>query len=137
MKKILKTLLTTTIIFLTNNSIVSAQNGLTNPAVSGNLGSKPAAAETGDTFLAYFITLWKALITVGALIVIVMFLWGAIEWISAGGDAGKVSKARDKITQSVIGLIILVGSFVIIGFVGQLFFGDSFDILNLTLPTQN
>lgn len=66
-----------------------------------------------------------------------MFLWGAIEWITAGGDSGKVGKARDKITQAIIGLVILVGSFVIIGFIGRVFFGGDFDLLNLTIPTPN
>ena len=44
----------------------------------------------------------------------------------------KIEKARNKITQAVIGLVILVGSFAIIGFISQLFFGEEFSILNLT-----
>lgn len=108
--------------------------GLTNPAIDSALGEGVEAASSGATFLSYFITIWRALITVGSLAVIIMFLWGAIDWITAGGDSGKVGKARDKITQAVIGMVILVGSFIIIGFVGQLFF-EGFDLLNLTIPT--
>jgi len=138
--KFFSTLAITSALLLKMNQIAYADNGpafvgLSNPALQGTLGNNAAEASTGSTFLSYFITLWRALITVGALVVIVMFLWGAIEWISAGGDSAKVQKARDKMTQAIVGLIILVGSFVIIGFIGKLFFGDSFDILNLTIPT--
>lgn len=117
--------------------VTNYSGGLTNPAIDVNLGNRIDEAESGATFLSYFITIWRALITVGALAVIIMFLWGAIEWITAGGDSAKVGKARERITQAVIGMILLVGSFVIIGFIGQVFFGDNFDILNLTLPTPS
>ncbi len=57
---------------------------------------------------------------VGALIFVIYFLIAAVEWISAGGDAGKVSSARDKMTQGVIGLIILVASYAILGLIGSI-----------------
>ena len=103
----------------------------TNPVLSENLGGNAEEAAEGTTFVNYFVNIWQAFITVGAVIVLVYFLWGAIEWITAGGDSSKITKARDRITQSLIGLLILVGSFVIIGFISNLFFGDEFSILNL------
>ncbi len=107
--------------------------GITNPVI-GTLGDDAAKAQSGATFLGYFITLWRALITVGAIIVVIYFLWGAIEWIVAGGDQGKVAKARDRMTQAAIGLVLLVGSFTIIAFLSMVFFGDNFNILELTIP---
>jgi len=107
----------------------------TNPVLTGDLGGNgaggSAAAEDGTTFLSYFIVIWNALISIGALMVLVYFLWGAIEWISAGGDSGKIEKARNRITQSILGLVILISAFVIIGFISNLFFGEEFSILNL------
>ncbi len=113
--------------------IMSRQGGITNPAI-GQLGNDAAGASDGSLFVGYFITLWRALIVVGGLAVVYFFIWGALRWILAGGDAGKVQKARDQIIQAIIGMILLVSSFVIIGFVSQLVFGENFDILNLTLP---
>ncbi len=110
--------------------------GIKNPAV-GSLGNNIPAAQSGATFLGYFVTLWQAVITIGGLIVLIYFVWGAIEWITAGGDSAKVQKARDKLTQSVIGLIVLVATFTLVGFISQLFFGDDFDLLNLPIPTPN
>lgn len=109
-----------------------ASTGITNPAI-GALGDDPEAAANGQTFLSYFITIWRGVITVGGIVVIIYFIWAGVDWITAG-DASKTQKARDKMTQAVIGLILLVGSFVIISFIGQLFFGDEFDILNPSIP---
>lgn len=118
---------------LINFLVTKAQAQITNPAI-GELGDDATGAESGSLFTSYFLRIWNTIITIGALMVIVYFLWGAIEWISAGGDASKVQKARDKIVQAVIGLVVLVASFTIIGFISQIFFGagpGDFDILNL------
>lgn len=47
---------------------------------------------------------------IGALLVLLYLLWGGIEWITSGGDKGKTEAARNKITQAIIGLIVLAAS---------------------------
>ena len=64
---------------------------------------------------------------IGALIFVIYFLIAAIEWITAGGDTGKISSARDKMTQGVIGLIILVASYAILGLIGSVIGLDLID----------
>lgn len=133
MKKTITLILSLFTFFYLTVHAATAQ--ITNPAVVGPLGSDPVAASSGATFTSYFVYIWRAVIFVGALMVLVYFLWGGIEWITAGGDQSKVGKARDRITQSMIGLVILVASFSIIGLLSQVFFGDSFNLLELTIPT--
>lgn len=116
------------------NRSANSSGGLTNPVI-GNLGDNPTEAQSGSTFQRYFIVIWQAIINVGGLAVIIMFLWGGVEWITAGGDSAKVGAARNKLTQAVIGLVVLVGSFVIISFIGNTFFGTEFDLLRINLPT--
>lgn len=113
-----------------NKIIPQAYAQITNPAI-GDFGDNPIEAGAGKTFTLYFINIWKMMIGVGSLMVIVFFVWGAILWISGGEDAAKISKARDKIVQAVIGLIILVSSFTIIEFISTLFFGGDFSILDI------
>lgn len=108
--------------------------GITNPAI-GALGDDAEKAKSGELFTGYFVDIWNTIITVGGLIVLIMFLWGALEWITAGGDSSKIEKARNRILQSLIGLIILVSSVAIIGFISQLFFGTEFSILNLSFTS--
>ncbi|HYD34892.1 MAG TPA: hypothetical protein VD999_02395 [Vitreimonas sp.] len=135
MKKHLLAPLLAILSFMSSSSLVQAAfEGIKNP-VTGQLGNNPAQAESGATFMSYFIVIWRGLIAVGALAVIIYFLWGGLEWIYAGGDSGKIQKARDKITNAIIGMVLLVGSFFIIGFISRAFFGNNFDILRLTIPT--
>ncbi|PIR59368.1 MAG: hypothetical protein COU69_00665 [Candidatus Pacebacteria bacterium CG10_big_fil_rev_8_21_14_0_10_56_10] len=120
-------------------SAASVHAQITNPAI-GSLGTTGGAADSGPAaalvFATFFVRIWRAAVTLGGLIVIVFFLWGAFDWITAGGDASKISSARNKIVQSVLGLLILVGSFVILDFISGLFFGDSFQILQLNFLGQ-
>lgn len=111
--------------------VTKAQAAVTNPAI-GTLGSDDAAAASGALFATYFLRIWNAVISVGGLMVIIYFLWGSIDWISAGGDSAKIGKARDRMVQAVIGLTVLLASFAILGFIGPLFFGEDFDLLKLT-----
>jgi len=58
---------------------------------------------------------------------IIYFILGAFKWVTAGGDSGKVGKARDEMVQGVLGLIIIVMAYGIIGIVGSIL---GLDILN-------
>lgn len=58
----------------------------------------------------------------------IQFILGAVSWISAGGDKGKTTQAKDKLTQSVIGLAIVIGAYAISGLVGAIL---GIDFLNI------
>lgn len=126
--------------FISAKSVFAQEySGLKNPVIGEALGSNPDAAKSGEIFVNYFITIWNVVISIGGLIVLVFFAWGSIEWITAEGDATKIQKARARMTQAVIGLVLLVSSFTIISFISYLFFGDNFSILNLNfqlVPTE-
>lgn len=51
-------------------------------------------------------------------------------FMSAGGDPKAIEKAWSKIWQSLIGLIIIVASFLLAAILGYLLFGDTMAILN-------
>jgi len=63
------------------------------------------------TIIKYVISALLSL--VGALF-FVMFLWGGVTWLTAGGDADKVKKARTTLTNAVIGLAIVALSYVLV-----------------------
>lgn len=65
-----------------------------------------------------------AAILVGAIATLIYMIIGAVQWITAGGDKGKIDKARDKITQSIVGLGVLAGAFALFAVI-QYFFGIS------------
>ncbi|MDA1079999.1 MAG: hypothetical protein O2840_04915 [bacterium] len=128
MKRLFATL--TFLAFSTSNTFAQ----VTNPAI-GTLGSDATNAASGSTFAIYFISLWKALISIGGLAVVVLFLQGGIEWVTSGGDSGKLEKARNRMVQGSIGLFVLVSSFTLIAYISKLFFGSDFQILQLVFPS--
>lgn len=67
------------------------------------------------------------LTTVGAIFFIVYFFLAAFKWLTAGGDSGKVQKARDEMIQGVLGLIVMVAAYGVIGLIGTII---GIDILN-------
>lgn len=75
---------------------------------------------------------------IALLIVLVMFVWGAIEWIASGGDKENIDKARKRITNALIGLVILAVAFAIVNLAGT-FVGinllGTFTIPTPTAPT--
>ncbi|MFZ5376324.1 MAG: hypothetical protein ACOZAN_01485 [Patescibacteria group bacterium] len=79
----------------------------TKEAVSQKLPGYQTAADPKKGFAVMFSGVLSLVFTIAALLSFGFMVWGAIEWISAGGDKGKVDKARTRITQSVIGLIAL------------------------------
>src|SRR3989344_7920221 len=50
---------------------------------------------------------------IAGLIALIYLLWGALDWITSGGDKEKLVKARNKITNAIIGLIIIFAGIVI------------------------
>lgn len=60
------------------------------------------------------------LTVVAGLFFIIYFFMAALKWLTAGGDSGKVSKARDEMVQGVMGLIVIVAAYGIIGIIGTI-----------------
>lgn len=86
---------------------------------TANLG----AADGG--FGTWVSSLMRVVMLAGVLVAFVFLILGAIEWITSGGDKGKVESARGKITNAVIGLIVLAAVTAILALV-QGFLGVSF-----------
>lgn len=47
----------------------------------------------------------------GGLLLLALLVWGGIEWITSGGDKGKVESARNRITNALIGLTIVAAAY--------------------------
>ncbi len=55
----------------------------------------------------------SAILIIGGLAFLMYLLLGGLTWVTAGGDKSKVEKARDMITQGVIGLAVLASVFAV------------------------
>lgn len=63
----------------------------------------------------------------GGIYFVIYFLIAAMEWVGSGGDSGKLTSARNRMLHGVLGLIILVATYAIIGLIGSIV---GIDILN-------
>ena len=81
----------------------------------------------GDGSLAGIIT-WVIIVltSVGIISSLIFLIWGAIKWITSGGDREKLDSARRTIIFSIIGLVVVLLSVVIMNFIGGLLGVDLF-----------
>lgn len=62
------------------------------------------------SFGNYLGTIMSGIMITAAVLVLLYLIWGGIEWITSSGDKGKTEAARNKMTNAVIGLIVLAST---------------------------
>lgn len=104
---------------------------LTNPVLPASLGT--GSISQGGTIVG------KLISSIGGLFFIFSFfltflylLTGGVSWLTSGGDKAKLAEARDKITNALIGLVIVAAAYAVFALVGQ-FFG--LDVKALKIPS--
>lgn len=91
----------------------------------------------GYTSLADFINKVIILAFIIAVIaVLVMLIWGAIQWIFSGGEKEAVAGARNRILHALIGLAILAVAFALARVAGQFLGFDIFGTFTIPSPSQ-
>ena len=56
-----------------------------------------------------------------AIILLVMFLYGSYTWLTAGGSSENVAKAQKIMTYAILGLILVVLSFLFVKLITVIF----------------
>ena len=98
---------------------------ISNPAL-GDLG-----ALTGPEFFGKLIPALVGLgFVIGAIVFVFILIYGAIQWISSGGDKMKMESARSNIASALVGVVILLGFFAILNLV-SCFFGIGIGRINV------
>lgn len=105
--------------------------------VIGEISPPPGIAKWGDIgtagkggIIGFANVLIKLLIVGGGIFTFVNILLAGLTYISAGGDSKRIEAATNKIIYSVVGLVIMAGSFVGAAIIGWIAFGDVTAILS-------
>jgi uncharacterized membrane protein YgcG len=93
--------------------------------IPGTADYDPEDGEAG--FAALLSRLLSIVVAIAAILLLIFLLWGGVEWIASGGDKSKVEKARNRITQAIVGMIVLATTIAIFMFIQS--------ILNIELFT--
>lgn len=57
----------------------------------------------------------------------VMLVWGGFEWLTSAGSPAKITEAKDKISSALIGLLLILSSYLILQVINP-------ELTTLTLP---
>ena len=98
------------------------------PGVSTYIGLAGSAEGGLQVFISSII---KTIIAIAGVFALFNLIFAGYAFMSAGGNAEKIASAWAKIWQTLIGLLIAVGSFVLAGVFGKLIFGDYNALLRL------
>jgi lysylphosphatidylglycerol synthetase-like protein (DUF2156 family) len=76
-------------------------------------------SETEDTFIPTLTTIINVILGVLGLVAVIMIIMGGVTYVTSSGDTVKLTKAKNTIIYSVIGLVIALLAFAIVNFVLQ------------------
>lgn len=104
---------------------------IVNPALRGTLGRGTEATGLTNTgnIISGLVSLFLIIGSIAALLYVII---GGVGWVISDGDKGKLEQARNKITQAVLGLIILAAAWAMWILLGK-FLG--IDFKNIPFPT--
>lgn len=73
----------------------------------------------------YFASLVSVVITALLIFAAIFFFFnlilGGIAWINSAGDKAKLEQARQRVLNAVIGLVVVLSTFVIVNFLSKVF----------------
>lgn len=105
---------------------------------------KPQGLEAFDTaagggenigLLIFISNLVKVGTVIAGIWVMFNIIFAGWMYITSSGDSGVHGKVKDSITNSIIGLIVMVAAYTIVAMIGLLLFGRADYFLNPTIPT--
>ncbi|MBP7774942.1 hypothetical protein KA078_04080 [Candidatus Woesebacteria bacterium] len=84
-----------------------------------DFAQNPTTQDGALNSLEIFISHMLGLLTIiGSIFFVVSFFLAALNWISAQGESAKLQKSREQMIQGVVGLVIIIASYGIIGLIG-------------------
>lgn len=101
-------------------------------AVAQDLPGTKEAAATDGGFGYWLGRTLNIVLVFAALLVLINLVTAGFEWITAAGDNSKLQKARERIIQSIIGLIVLTATLALFVLVQNFL---DIDVINFTFDS--
>lgn len=65
-----------------------------------------------------FETIVSGILSLGGIVLLIMLLLGGFKYITSGGDPKAAEGAKNTITYAIVGLVLLVGSYILLQTIG-------------------
>lgn len=88
----------------------------------------------GGGLIIFISNMIKVITVIAGLFGMFNVISAGYSYLSSSGNPKAAEEASNKMTMSLIGLIIIIGSFTITAIVGLILFGDAAYILNPKIP---
>ena len=97
-------------------AIVEAREVKLNPNVNIPGYGQEVTFDDGTTgnIAKYIVAIYKYGISVGAILATVVIMAAGLIWLTSGGSQEKIGQAKNYISGSIIGLVILFGSYILL-----------------------
>lgn len=86
------------------------------------IAATPVYAQSADVdkIQAFILSVIQVLVTLSGLVAAGFFVWGGVGYITSSGNPESLDKSKKTIFYSAIGLVIVLGAFVLSNVVSQL-----------------
>src|SRR5690606_36002881 len=98
-----------------------------NPTGYGNVNT------SGGGLVGFLTNTFRLIVIVAGIWALFNFIFAGFQYVTSQGDPKQIEDARNKIFMSVIGLVIIVGSFAFVAILSKLLFGDYGTIISPTI----
>lgn len=109
--------------------------GTVDPPPGVRLFPGATADGNGQGLILFMSNMIKLVSVIAGLYGLFNIISAGYTYLSSGGNAKATEQAMGQLTYSLIGLMIIVGSFTITALISLLLFGDATYILNPNIPT--
>lgn len=92
-------------------------------ALAVSIGGKRTVLDIGD----YIAAAYKYGVAIASIIAAIMMMIGGFQYLTAGGDASRVSAAKGRIVDAIVGLCLTLGAYLILNTINP-------DLVSLRLP---
>jgi hypothetical protein len=89
--------------------------------------------ETGGGIIGLFTNVLRLVFVIAGIYALINFIIAGYQYMTAAGDSKALTAAWARIWQTLLGLVIIVGSFALAAVFGYIIFGDAGFILRPTI----
>lgn len=112
------TLLVSAVVAIVTMSSVSANTDLSTACNAGGMADSAVCKGRGENVGGSFgQNIVNTMLFVLGIVAVVMIIFGGFKYVTANGDASKISSAKNTILYSVVGLVVAIMAWGIVTFV--------------------
>jgi hypothetical protein len=109
-------------------NLLAAETTIGNFTGIGPYGNPPGPLSAIQSFMGIISSIIGLLTILGGLWFLFQIILGGLRWISSGGDKQANQEAQKRITNALMGIIIVIFAYAFTGLIGLIFGLETIDV---------